>query len=273
MKEQSNSAPAQAEAKYRAPALEKGLEILELLSTSQEPLTQTEIARALGRSKNEIFRMLATLVQHGYVSKTQSGDGYSLSLKLFATAQRYSPIARLLEVATPLLRRVTKRVWQSCQIGMESGGNIVIVSSVEAPGHWGLAIRTGSVIGLWNTGTGRVLAAFRPEDEIEELLEQHRLALGEPPLDREKFFEELRVIRQSGFYRGVSDTTIGVTNLSFPIFNPSGEIVAALSCPYLERVDNLRTATIDETEKVFAEIAEQLTNYFLGNAIQDDHGL
>ena len=71
----TNSAPAQAEAKYRAPALEKGLEILELLSTSQEPLTQTEIARALGRSKNEIFRMLATLVQHGYVSKTQSGDG------------------------------------------------------------------------------------------------------------------------------------------------------------------------------------------------------
>ena len=270
MNKQSEQTPVPAEAKYRAPALEKGLEILELLSTSQEPMTQTEIARALGRSKNEIFRMLATLVQRGYVSRTQSGEGYSLSLKLFATAQRYSPIVRLLEVATPLMRRATKKVWQSCQIGMESGGNIVIASSVEAPGHWGLAIRTGSVIGLWNTGTGRVLAAFRSEQDCEELLALHQPAVGEPPLDKDRFLSELEDIRKTGFYRDKSDTLIGVTNLSFPIFNPSGEIVAALSCPYLERVDNLKTATIDETQKVFADVAVQLTNYFQGNAIPDE---
>lgn len=270
MTKNQDQTPQQTEQKYKAPALEKGLEILELLASTQEPMTQTEIAKALGRSKNEIFRMLATLVQRGYVSRSRSGEGYSLSLKLFATAQRYSPIVRLLDVAAPLIRSATKKVWQSCQIGMESGGSIVIAYSVEAPGNWGLALRTGSVVGLWNTGTGRVLAAFRSEEECEELLELHQPALGEPALEKAKFLAELEDIRNAGFYRGKSETLVGVTNLSFPIFNPSGEVVAALSCPFLERVDSLKTSSIEETQHVFAEVAEQLTNYFHGTAIPED---
>ena len=43
---------------YSAPALEKGLDILELLSKQEAGLTQSEISRALGRSVSEIFRML-----------------------------------------------------------------------------------------------------------------------------------------------------------------------------------------------------------------------
>ncbi|WP_323764619.1 IclR family transcriptional regulator [Marinovum sp.] len=258
------------EAKYRAPALEKGLEILELLSTHQDPMTQAEIARAMDRSKNEIYRMLSTLVQHGYVSRTQGGEGYSLSLKLFATAQRYSPVARLLEVALPLMRRAARATWQSCHVGMESGGSVVIVSSVEAPGNWGLALRTGSVIGLGNSGTGRVLAAFRPEEALQDLLGHHTPALGEPELDEPRFRQELEAIRDRGFYRGASDTLVGVTNLSFPIFEPTGEVVAVLTCPYLERVDRLKTATLEETEQVIARVAQDLTGYFHGEALPED---
>ncbi len=261
------------DAKYRAPALEKGLDIIELLSNRQEPMTQSEIARALDRSKNEIYRMLCTLVRSGYVSRTSSGDGYMLSLKLFATAQRYSPIVRLLEAASPIMRRCAKKVWQSCHIGMESGGAIVIVSSVEAPGNWGLSIRTGSVIGLWNTGSGRIISAFRTDEEVEELLEAHIPAVGEPPLDKSRFLDELQQIREIGYYKAPSETTQGVTNLSFPIFSPTGEVIAALSSPFLVRVDNLKTASLEESEQVFREAAESLTNYFRGDVLSTGDSL
>lgn len=256
--------------KYRAPALEKGLQILELLAAHQEPLTQAEIARAMDRSKNEIYRMLSVLVQHGYVSRSQGGDGYSLSLKLFATAQRYSPVARLLEVALPLMRRAARTAWQSCHIGMESGGSVVIVSSVEAPGNWGLALRTGSVIGLGNSGTGRVLAAFRDPAALDELIARHVPALGEPELDAARFRDELETVRRHGFYKAPSDTLVGVTNLTFPIFDPSDATVAALTCPYIERVDRLKTATLDEAERIFGQVAHDLTRYFHGEALPED---
>ena len=55
--------------RYRAPALDKGLDILELLAGVDGGLTQAEIAKRLGRSPNEFYRMLDRLVRRGYVTK------------------------------------------------------------------------------------------------------------------------------------------------------------------------------------------------------------
>ena len=41
--------------RYRAPALDKGLDILELLAAEDGAFTQVEIAKALGRTPNEIL--------------------------------------------------------------------------------------------------------------------------------------------------------------------------------------------------------------------------
>ena len=44
---------------YAVPALEKGLDLFEALAGQPEPRSQSDLARALGRSPSEIFRMLA----------------------------------------------------------------------------------------------------------------------------------------------------------------------------------------------------------------------
>ena len=112
--------------KYRAPALEKGLDIIELLASHSEGLTQVEVAKALDRSSSEIYRMLSTLVRRGYVIRSLSGDRYSLSLKMFSISQRHPPIGRVIESALPRMRAMTRRAWQSCHMAMESNGDIVI---------------------------------------------------------------------------------------------------------------------------------------------------
>jgi DNA-binding IclR family transcriptional regulator len=253
--------------KYRAPALEKGLDIIELLAAHGEGLSQGEVAKALGRSQSEIYRMLTTLVRRGYVVRSENGDRYAMSLKMFSISQRHPPIGRVIEIALPKMRALARETWQSCHMGMESNGDIVIVASAEAPGNWGLALRTGTVIGLWNTGTGRVLAAFRSPEEIDLLIEQHRRALGEPELDRPEFDAHLARIRELGYERWTSETAVGITNLGFPIIGPSGRVEAVLSCPYLERVDDLQVANQDQVVEIFAAVARELTDLYGGNAL------
>lgn len=253
--------------KYRAPALEKGLDIIELLASHGEGLTQGEVAKALDRSQSEIYRMLSTLVRRGYVMRSASGDRYSLSLKMFSISQRHPPIGRVIEAALPRMRAVTRIAWQSCHMGMESNGDIVIVASAESPGSWGLALKTGTVIGLWNTGTGRVIAAFRSKEEIDDLIETHRCAVGEPKLDREDFYAHLKRIREAGFEKMPSATTIGVTNLAFPIFGPTNNVVAVLSCPYLERVDDLEVPSLDEIVVLYGNLAKELTAFYGGAGV------
>lgn len=245
--------------KYRAPALEKGLDIIELLANHGEGLTQGEVAKALDRSPSEIYRMLSTLVRRDYVIRSLSGDRYSLSLKMFSISQRHPPIGRVIESALPRMRAITRASWQSCHMGMESNGDIVIVASAESPGNWGLALKTGTVVGLWNTGSGRVLAAFRPQSELEDLIERHRPALGEPPFDRGEFFDHITRIRAVGYEKMTSATAIGVTNIAFPVFDPGGRAAAVLSCPYLERVDDLKVPTLDEVTEMHGQLAQELT--------------
>ena len=84
----------EVEERYRAPALDKGLDILELLAETDEGLSQAEIAKALNRSPNEIYRMLDRLVRRGYIARTTT-DRYELTLKLFALAHRHAPMRRL----------------------------------------------------------------------------------------------------------------------------------------------------------------------------------
>ena len=250
--------------KYRAPALEKGLDIIELLASRGEGMSQGEVARALDRSQSEIYRMLSTLVRREYVVRSPSGDRYSLSLKMFSISQRHPPIGRVIEAALPRMRAVTRNAWQSCHMGMESNGDIVVVASAESPGNWGLALSTGTVIGLWNTGTGRVLTAYRSREEVDNLIALHRRAVGEPELDRAEFDTHLTRIRETGYERMPSSTLIGVTNLAFPIFGPSGSVSAVLSCPYIERVDDFKVPSVDDVAEMYSALADELTDIYGG---------
>jgi len=101
--------------RYRAPALDKGLDILELLAATEEGLSQAEIAKALDRTPNEIYRMLDRLVRRHYVARSH-GDRYELTLKLFALAHQHAPMRRLVSQAMPELRTFARQAEQACHV-------------------------------------------------------------------------------------------------------------------------------------------------------------
>lgn len=88
-------------ARDRAPALDKGLDIPELLAASASGMTQTEIAKGLGRGAKEIYRMLDTLARCGHVTRTADGDRNMVSLRLLALAYMHPARRRLLDAAEP----------------------------------------------------------------------------------------------------------------------------------------------------------------------------
>src|SRR5438105_5007558 len=92
--------------RYAAPALEKGLDILELLASISDALTHSEIANRLGRTLTEVFRMLVCLEERGYIFRTGPDERYQLTLKLFELVHHHHPLQRLLTQARPLVQRV-----------------------------------------------------------------------------------------------------------------------------------------------------------------------
>src|ERR1700730_16807990 len=94
--------------RYTAPALEKGLDILELLADDPQALTPSEIAHRLRRTIGEVFRMLVCLDERGYICQAGADERYQLTLKLFEVAHQHHPLQRLVGAARPLLQQVAE---------------------------------------------------------------------------------------------------------------------------------------------------------------------
>jgi DNA-binding IclR family transcriptional regulator len=224
----------EVEERYRAPALDKGLDILELLAETEEGLSQAEIAKALSRSPNEIYRMLDRLVRRGYIARTPT-DRYELTLKLFALAHRHAPMRRLVSQAMPILRDFARAAGQSCHVAVYDRGEVIVVAQVDSPNYWGIAIRVGARIGLFDTGSGRILLAFTSPVERKLMAEEHEmLPLETRPADLD---DRLADIVKLGFEQMESRQTPSVVNLAVPILGPHGGVIAALTCPYVQRLD------------------------------------
>jgi DNA-binding IclR family transcriptional regulator len=220
--------------RYAAPALDKGLDILELLAHGSEALTRSEIARRLGRSIGELFRMLVCLEERGYISQIGPDERYQLTLKLFEIAHQHQPLQHLLALARPLMQRVAEETGQSCHLAMPSNGNVVVVASVEAPVNMGFSVRLGANIDLLNTASGHVILAFHALEYRAQALAawQRKTEAGLPQgLDR-----HLAEIRRRGYEELASYQVHGVVNISFPVLNQHTEAVAAVSVPFLARI-------------------------------------
>lgn len=233
--------------RYRAPALDKGLDILELLSAQPHGLTRGEIVKAMGRSPSEIYRMLERLVARDYVTRSAEGDRYALSLKLFVLAHRHPPLDRLVARALPAMDAFSKAAEQSCHLGTYDRGNITIVAQVSSPVNWGLSVRLGSRVSLVDTGSGHVLLAFQSEARRAEMLAAHEVMDGEVRFSARSLAATLRGVRERGHWQGDSLQTFGVTDISMPIMGPDGHALAVLTCPFIRRIDRHKGPGLDAT--------------------------
>lgn len=241
---------------YAAPALEKGLDILEALCHSEAPLSQKDIAQRVGRSVGEIYRMVACLVNRNYVSLVDENT-YGLTTKMFELAHINSPTKRLLQEATPLMQRLASDLDQSCHLTVYNRGKQVVLHKVDTPSGMGFSIRAGSEIDVLISSSGRVLLAFQDDDtralRIEESLARR------PEQANPQIINVLDSIRTVGYESVPSTQVRGLYAVSFPILDTQGHAMASLTVPYTERIDQVRCKSIAEVTEALGKAAQVLT--------------
>jgi DNA-binding IclR family transcriptional regulator len=219
--------------RYAAPALEKGLDILELLASVSEALTHSEIASRLGRTIHEVFRMLVCLEERGYISRT-GPEQYQLTLKLFEVVHHHHPLQRLVARARPLVQQVASATGQSCHLAMLNHAEVVVVAQFDAPGNMGFSVRLGANVDLLNTASGHVILAFQSDEVCARALGAWRLRSRKPiPAGLHR---HLSKIRRRGYEELASYQVRGVRNISYPVLNQHGEAIAAMTVPFLARI-------------------------------------
>lgn len=244
---------------YRAPALDKGLDIIELLALQPRGMTRAEIVKTLGKSPSEIYRMLERLVARNYVSRSFEGDRYALTMKLFHLASAYPPLRRLVGHAQPLMDDFASKSMQSIHLVVADLGHAHVVARASSSAAWEFRLRVGALLEFLDTSSGQTLLAFQDEERAAQMLHgaSDELTNGIPA----EIEEELATIRKNGYRIGASQQLAGVTDISVPVQSANDQTVAVLTCPFLPRVDTSPAGTDllnrDDVLKLLLDTAQQ----------------
>lgn len=235
---------------YSTPALEKGLDVLELLARQRDGLTKSEIARQLDRTISEIFRMLVTLERRGYIALVD-GERYALTLRLFRLVQEHPPTERLIADALPVIERLAHDCQQSCHLGVVEDARVVILAQVNSPAPVGFYVKPGSIIDIMEAASGYVILAHMEEAAVERTLaEWSRQTGNKPPRD---LAQHLAKIRKAGFEKRDSYQVKGVVNISFPLLDSRGSAIGALTVPYIQqKSSSISLATVTDLARAAA---------------------
>ncbi|MEM6428864.1 MAG: IclR family transcriptional regulator C-terminal domain-containing protein [Deinococcota bacterium] len=240
--------------KYRVPALEKGLDILEYLSDISVPQSQAEIARALGRNTSEIFRMLDCLEQRGYLLRDGSAK-YQLSLKLYQLAHTHSLVDTLLEAARNPMRNFAKQQRESVHLSVLHEGQLLVLAEELSPNPIRISVEVGRSFPAVKTSSGKLLLAQLEQSEVEAFLEDDPHTQHASQHAQRNLHEQITELRSATSFVAKSDITVGVQDVSVLIGQASLGLSATLTVPLLMLKDRIL-----ETDKVLRALKEAATH-------------
>lgn len=210
-------------------SIEIGIGLLVQLSRHERPMALKDLAKAAGMTPGKAHPYMVSFLKTGFVNQTDAGhyELGPLALQLGLTRlRRMDPVKE----ASQLIEALATETGQSVALALwgNLGPTIVRLEEPIEPLH--LNLRTGTVMSLANTATGRLFGAYMPPKMVERLLfdELARLSYGTaaeavPPHD--SYEQSLAETRKHGLSRTLGQPIPGIDALCAPVFDAEGHIV------------------------------------------------
>jgi DNA-binding IclR family transcriptional regulator len=214
-----------------APAVERTLSILELLSVTKTGLTLLQLSRRLGLPKSSTYCLLVTLERRGYLLRNHKTHRYMFGLKLFSLANMALSGIELRENAARFLHPLMERSRLTVHMAIMEGGEAVLIEKVESPGLVRLATWVGKRLELHCSAVGKCLLAYLPETEFLRLVRDRGLTRNNENTitSIRRLKQQITQIRHAGYAIEDEEGEIGCRCVGAPVFDHSGHAIAAIS--------------------------------------------
>jgi DNA-binding IclR family transcriptional regulator len=213
-------------------SIEIGSNLLLQLAMHIRPIALKDLAKAAGMTPGKAHPYMVSFLKVGFVSQTDAGhyELGPLALQLgLSRLQRIDPVKE----ASQLIERLARETNQSVAIAVwgNLGPTIVRLEEPIEPLH--VNLRTGTVMSLANTATGRLFAAYMPAKMVERLLVDELSRFGHgggssAPMSRQTLAALLEETRKHGLSRTRGRPIPGIDALCAPVFDADGHIVLGI---------------------------------------------
>ena len=208
--------------------VQKALNLLEALVRSGQPRRLTELARQLGLTKPNVYRLLSTLSTLGYVKKDPLTSLYSPTLKMWEMGSLLVRDVDLVSVAGPRLRRLCDEARESVQLAVFDAGFAVYVDKVDSPHPLKAMTTIGSRLPATAVSTGKALLAWAPSEALDMAFAHVKRYTPATLMRRKDIEADLAATRERGYSINRGEFRQGVAGIAVPVRDRSAGVVAAI---------------------------------------------
>ncbi len=212
-------------------SLDRGLQLLEIISQAKEPMGLPELAEMLEVDRSTVHRLLGTLQQRNYVVQDPQNKHYSLGLKVIELSRRALDGINFRALAKPYLKRLSKETGESTNLFILANNHAVCVDYEASPSPLAVTNDTGIIYIMHATAGGKVLLAFMPEADRQRIIKSNSFTGFTPRTitDANTLQMQLQQIREQGFALDDEEHYVGVRCIAAPIFDHTRKVIAGIS--------------------------------------------
>lgn len=208
------------------------MRLLLALGTHGRPMPLKDLSKAAGMPTGKAHPYLVSFAKVGFVVQDAVTGYYwlgSTAIQLgLVSLNALNPVRE----ATPDAERLAEQTGHSVALAVWGNHGPTVVRLVDPIYPLHVNLRTGTVMSLAGTATGRLFAAYLPRQLIETAMAEDYKRLGPDiatPLKSEDVEKQLAEVRKYGISRSVGNPTPGVNSFAGPIFDYSGNIVLGIT--------------------------------------------
>ncbi|MDD5337865.1 MAG: IclR family transcriptional regulator [Dehalococcoidales bacterium] len=207
---------------YLVPSVEQAIRVMLCLADNGgNPKSLTDICQEVDIHRSKAFSILNTLNAYGFVKKNPNRKGYVLGPGLVTLAGKMLETLSLPRLAEPVLYELAKKTEATVTMGVIfKDVTFTVAEYLGAPGM-GVSSPIGYTTPITYGSHGKAIAAFLPQDELDELLKSKDLYFYGTPgkFDKKKLLDELAECRRRGFSLELGDIQPGMNAVAAPILD------------------------------------------------------
>lgn len=223
-----------AKSEYAIQTVSNALRVLEAFE-KDEVLGVTELAKRLHLHKNNVFRILATLEEKGWVEQCADTERYRLGAACVRLGHAFGRARSLSRHGRLALDGLSRASGETSHLAVLRGFEVVMLDGVQAQGPLVTGLHLGGRLLTHCTAVGKVLIACGEKETFErfdrEIAARGRLkkSTERSIVDRDKLIEHLQDVRVQGFALDLEECADGVVCAAAPVFDASSMLVASIA--------------------------------------------
>lgn len=258
-------------ASYSVPPVVRAIKVLRHIAEGHPVANQAQAARAIGINRTTLFRLLHTLEAEGLIEDVAGNGNFVLGAGILELAGRKISSLDVAQVASPVLARLASETRLSCHLAILEGREVLYVVR-QAPNVPLVSnVQVGTRLPAHAATMGRAILAHMPWDDVKERFRGRQLQAitSKTATTLADLARQLEHDRAAGISDSSSYYEAGIDSIAAPIFDHTGNVIAAINVSGPERAFQGHEGRRNEITRALIEAAREICQR-MGYAGQHD---